>query len=854
MQRNTKTTLILAAVAAITLNNLPATGAEPPNLAAQVAQQQAPKVELPKLPADASGIYRLSLEGAMSAPPLVVLLEVKGDKVVRAVALPIHRARLPWPADAGKLVIKDGRITGEMAVQVMTEGAAHPDRFKLEPASAGTITIDVPCQGVQGTGTYSSTLQSANGAVPIQKGTVNVLREAPRPVPEICDVELQMYAGLTGHDPSPHVVARGRLIKNSLTELRLNKVSAAETPMKVTRTEMTLRDGRLTGRIEGEQGRPFTLEINGEAIGRQLYGTVTCVDGATNVTTSWVGHLHDVSAWRLPMDYTRTDWTWEYDLPADPALTNQAAQEAQIPVLPGEPGKARFWTWRSLVSGGGLLSGGKRLARTIHAPTFDLQETAGAMSYRFTLKGSPKSHDASYGCNVEFTADKPWRSLAPVWKDVKTGEYQLTVTPLDAAGNAIPGKMRLNVMDPGAKYGRDPAGWITKEMDFIPLIKRPSFQGPYFKPRAAWRDLALECSRWERDGAPIPEAPFSLAGRNHPFIWAWSGASQVWGNLAARSLTTDPAERAVAEAALAYLAGETVNHQAMHGGMINDYKSYTAVSHFLAGAAMDTVVQTGDPQWREIVLTYARALVKLQNDNGSFGSLKGKGTPPGGGWADWPAGNPEFGASELLYTLGRIRRDLKTDEFVEAEKKALGWMKNKALPERFFPTYVHHSASQGYPVSQHPISALMFARYLLELAPTEERNVKLAEELARWAEDYSIDWTRSPAGPQKGQITPYIPAADRINCDPAPSNLLAAIVFEQLGRETGDKLWFAKADALAAAVTVARDPASGYLLTSLVSNWGQYAHYLNYGNGMAGRGWATQLMREYDALTKEKQR
>jgi hypothetical protein len=176
-------------------------------------------------------------------------------------------------------------------------------------------------------------------------------------------------------------------------------------------------------------------------------------------------------------------------------------------------------------------------------------------------------------------------------------------------------------------------------------------------------------------------------------------------------------------------------------------------------------------------------------------------------------------------------------------------MKNKALPERFFPTYVHHSASQGYPVAQHPISALMFARYLLELAPAEERNVTLAEELARWAEDYGIHWDRRPAGPQKGQITPYIPAADRINCDPAPSNLLAALVFEQLARETGDKLWSAKAEALATAVTIARDPASGYLRSDLNSTWrGDYGYQYNYGNGMAGRGWATQLMREYAVL------
>jgi hypothetical protein len=617
--------------------------------------------------------------------------------------------------------------------------------------------------------------------------------------------------------------------------------------MKVTRSELSLRDGRLTGRIEGEEGRPFTLEINGEVIGRQLYGTVTCVDGATKVTTSWVGQLHDVNAWRLPLDHTRTDWTWEHDLPADPALTNQAAQEALVPVLPGEPGKARFWTWRAVTRAADRQE--HPIVSTIYPPTFDMQEVGGATQYRFKLRGDSRSDRASYGCNAEFTADKPWKSLAPVWNDLKVGTYTLTITPLTADGTPIPGKMRFSIMEQGAKYGTNAVGWVTKELEYLHIAKRPSFAGPYSKPVKPWRELALDCSRWERDGAPIPEAPFSLGGRAHPFVWAWTGASQVWGNLAARSFTDDPAERTLAEAALVYLADETVTHQALHGGMFNDYAGYTPVSHFLAGAAIDTVVQTKDAQWRDILLTYARALVKLQNDNGSFAWLKGKGTPVSGGWADWPAGNPNMGAAELLYTLGRIRRDLKTDEFVGAEKKALDWMKTRAVPERLFQLNVHHSASQAYPVTQHPIAALMFARYLLELAPAEERNVKLAEECARWAEDYGIQWDRRPAGPQKGQITPYIPAGDRINCDPAPVNLLAALVFEQLSRETGNKLWSAKAEALAAAVTLARDPSSGYLRSDLNSTWrSDYGYQYNYGNGMAGRGWATQLMREYAVL------
>ncbi len=84
-------------------------------------------------------------------------------------------------------------------------------------------------------------------------------------------------------------------------------------------------------------------------------------------------------------------------------------------------------------------------------------------------------------------------------------------------------------------------------------------------------------------------------------------------------------------------------------------------------------------------------------------------------------------------------------------------------------------------------------------------------------------------------------------------NLLAAIVFKQLGRETGNKLWSAKADALAAAVFIACDPSNGYLRSDLNTTWrGDYSFNQNYGNGMAGRGWAMQLLREYAELKAAK--
>ena len=157
------------------------------------------------------------------------------------------------------------------------------------------------------------------------------------------------------------------------------------------------------------------------------------------------------------------------------------------------------------------------------------------------------------------------------------------------------------------------------------------------------------------------------------------------------------------------------------------------------------------------------------------------------------------------------------------------------------------------------MSALFFVRYLLECARPEDRDVELAVEVARWAEDFGVDWSRAPEGPQAGgSITPVIPAGDRTNSDPVAVNLLAAIAFEQLARATGDRLWAAKGEALAAAVVRARDPKSGYLRAggSLRADlegvpFDRQHEDLLYRGSVGCRTWAIQLLREYAALKTE---
>jgi hypothetical protein len=294
--------------------------------------------------------------------------------------------------------------------------------------------------------------------------------------------------------------------------------------------------------------------------------------------------------------------------------------------------------------------------------------------------------------------------------------------------------------------------------------------------------------------------------------------------------------------------------------MYHYYKGYTPCTHWLAEQLLDAWVQTGDPAWKERCLDYGRALVKLQNKNGTFLERRRFGEeftqeplpgPDRLGYCTYSLSYgrhvAQYGCAELLHILGRLRRDLGTDEFLPAECLAHRWMIEVAVPERFFPLYNNHSHPTWWPQRQHSWSALYFCRYLLEAAPEGMRDLHLAEEVARWAEDYLIEWRRfsdgqSEQAAKNPHMLPFIAALDR-GIQPAAVNLLAAIVFEQLGQATGNRLWSAKGEALAGAVLAAQHPETLRLGWSLHSE-----------DSRPATGQVAQLLREYAALKEAKKR
>jgi hypothetical protein len=278
-------------------------------------------------------------------------------------------------------------------------------------------------------------------------------------------------------------------------------------------------------------------------------------------------------------------------------------------------------------------------------------------------------------------------------------------------------------------------------------------------------------------------------------------------------------------------------------GVFFAYKGNTPLARFAGQAVLDAWVQTGDPRGRKMAELLGAGLAAAQSTHGSwpvtglgyFGWKAGLGDWSKQGWRDW-------GAAEMLYILGRIRRDCRTEQFRETEDRAYRYVMEQQVAGMVWPASDHHSFTWGYPIWPHSQAAMYFIRYLLELAPAERRDVALAERLALWCEDLDVDWGRRD-GPQQGEIRPRVRRGDRHLLSPDNNTSFLALVCLQLHRATGKRLWLAKADALITACLQAQDPVSGVFSEDLRSEvlshdgWVQQCF-----------GWYALNLLEYDRL------
>ena len=747
---------------------------------------------------------------------------------------------------------------------VAAANAKQPDAGRhVKDSFAGlppqVIAVDLPLGAITG---------AAPGTAKIDKDVVNprqkpltVAARAWRPVPAVAGapryVEFQIVRwdntlsarGETTYDSQNYgaLLLRCILLPDGSTRdwtclwgMNRSSLQFADLLWSVENAKVTLTQGELSGTFDltptkDEKLRgiphpaygalptqPLAVRLKARLIGAGVAGTAELAH-ATPLTSAVLGRVRTQPFARHA---DRTPWTWAFSAEADPALVAAAEKEASTPVRPGEPGKRWFWSESAMHGGYDILQfDGKQVVaedrlhgkqwdfedfevyRTnliarigspgfsgIAPPTLNLPAIPGAVQYRFNLFQRGVHMDQLLDTGKSFTAAMPWVSLAPLWQEVPVNEHRfLRCTALDAAGKPLGEPVR------------------------VALTRNPSFQGPYFKalPRSC-REAALLSARWMCDN-PV-NTHFRL---NHGSFRYWpdGGDGQIWywtysglyAGLVLAQTSPDPAERQYG-LDLAMTVGEMWLRNFSLGYLCDTYKGWV-FDQWVPGACwLDLYRLTGDPRWRDLVLEHAKRICAKQL--------------PSGTWCEtWPEnGNVQLDAktglpqlisiqgpsmqqwdpSSLLYYLGRVRKELKTDDFRATEDKAWQWLVDNSIARfdwrRQGPG---ESTAHKQPWETIPDCALQCYEYLALDLPGRKADPELMEDLLRWCEERAVDWRRQ-AHPT--QVFPYV-----VTLKNNDTQLRLARACARQAQRTGSALWKAKAEALAGAMLTAQCPTAGQI-------------------------------------------
>jgi len=411
---------------------------------------------------------------------------------------------------------------------------------------------------------------------------------------------------------------------------------------------------------------------------------------------------------------------------------------------------------------------------------------------------------------LEFTVKQPWAPLTEVWTKLAPGEYRLEIQGIGADGKEL-----------------GPRPWSTG------FVKVATFQGPYFSgPARPYKDAALALARWTSDHPTLGflrgHGIYSPPGQGD------NGGSQILTGaistgLVRYRLATDPNER---EAGL-MLAIETGDHMRAgclsRGGMPKCYKGGIANTHLFGTAFLDLYAATGDARWKEAAEMVAKAYARLQLPNGTWAEVSEDGRTSTNDSSTLKPAVPhhqpildaglvpgihgphllEYDCSEVLWFLGRLRTELKTDAFRDCEDKAYRWVMDHSVKEFFWRDQGHHSPCMVPPFHYKGRPPSYFALYLLEYAPADRRDLNLAAELMRFCETRHMDWSRPDPAAVRALTPNLVSGNEREVGSPIWLGSRFALAWAQLGRHTGNRLHAEKARAMMDAITHAQQPVTG---------------------------------------------
>lgn len=529
----------------------------------------------------------------------------------------------------------------------------------------------------------------------------------------------------------------------------------------------------------------WRYQLEARIIGDFAWGAYVRVQGGvTSAVQTLIGQIG--APWTDPRG--PTGFGTIAPAPADPALTNQAAQASLVPVWPG----TRGITGQAGVAGATTYWANYMLDRTdaLYPPTIAFQPVPGAVTYRYRVGwqalgtfnplGSFETND------VRASVASLWDRLPTAWADT----YQIRCAGLDAPGG--------NVLAPGEQI--------------YPLnYRRPWFSGPYYEPLAGIADFQarIEASvRWLKDSRRhnLLKSPLIACRTQGEGNKRYGSIEVVAGGIAQgmvllHNLTPDPA---VADAALtlAEQAGDWSMAWRGYPIDLNEYYKGMVWYALSAGHAyLDLYAATHDEKWAYSAMRQGQALAHVQQANGQWtmsseeGGVEVTDRDPSPEYLEaWVTNG--IGVGDFLEFFGRLRVVLQTNTFVAVEQAAMAYAETHDL--RTFIWLQRSGKFDDVERRMHGKQPSRLCLYMLDGLPDADVNLGLVEEIVRWIEDRCVLWDRGATN------TAFRPCVyehwERFPDNNPGATARMALLYLKLYERTANPLYRAKGEALALAL------------------------------------------------------
>lgn len=494
----------------------------------------------------------------------------------------------------------------------------------------------------------------------------------------------------------------------------------------------------------------------------------------------------------------------------------QSIEESLIPVRPGVPGSQPFWN--------------KHARCFIYAPAFEFEKLQDAKYYRVTAQPASAGPDyankhqfdpfgdntgfVAQGKALVFEADSPWAPLTPIWKQLPVGVVNLRVEALKEKGGEVIGLA-------GSRW----------------FYKAAVFHGPYNKPamdyeksaRLALKKLFEEkfVQSWLRTGQPDRQG-YELYHYPAKIMGALMVGAAAYYNLSPRP---DDAEsvleigKKVADYLLSIsfpAPGPLEYFPPTYYGIkdkshMDDRRSMMLYAADAGHGYLDLYDVTKDEKYLAAATRIADTYVKNQLPDGSWFLLVENSTGK-------PVAENLCIPTAIINYFDRLVEQYGLARYKEASQKAVKWIMDNPVKTFNWQAQFEDSTPAAPYKNLAREQACDFAIYLLAHASQNPENIKLAEELIRFAEDQFVVWERpvaSTAGDENSQsdfwITPCVQEQYTYWQPVIRSAGIMIRTYQKAYQITGADIYLAKATSIANSITITQQAHDGKYPTYLTS-------------------------------------